>query len=374
VSRRGPIRLAGIGVGLVVASTLAALWVQAPYTSGSTVFDVSGRELSQVLSSPFGTVLAVRQAIVAAVTLLMRPMLYGRGSRLQRAALVLLALAGLATWPLSGHPGAAPLPVAAVIADTVHLAAAAVWIGGLVVLAAFLLRKAHERVLGVILPVWSRWAMAAVCYLALAGAVQAFIQLGALRELTRSDYGRLILAKVGLLVAVIAVAWFSRRLVQRRLGLKGRLRRTVAAELAITAVILGLSAVLVQTTPGRSDTTAATPAAADSFAETLNSSLYTLQFDIFPVQLGEYNTLHAYVYTPEGKPLPILEIKVTTALPSADIEPIDNPIGITDQTNHALGSITFPTLGDWQVRFTIRVSDIDQATVTATVPVRVRPK
>src|SRR3712207_8326261 len=34
-----------------------------------------------------------------------------------------LALAGLVTWPLSGHGAASPLPVVSVAADVVHLAA-----------------------------------------------------------------------------------------------------------------------------------------------------------------------------------------------------------------------------------------------------------
>jgi copper transport protein len=371
LSRQGAIRLVGAGFGLVGFATVAALWLQAPYTSGGAMFDVSARELGEVLSTPFGVLMAVRLAILVAIALLLRPVLRGGGSRARRGALALLALAGLSTWPLSGHPGAGPVPVAGVIADTVHLAAAALWVGGLVVLAVFLLRRAHERALGVILPVWSKWAMAAVCYLALTGAVQAFIEVGTLRGLTGSDYGRLVLAKIGLLVIVVGVAMYSRRLVQRRLvaAPQRKLRRAVSAEVAITALVLAASAVLVQTTPGRSDTDAIAPASADGFAETLNTSLYTLQFDIYPVQLGEYNTLHAFVYTPDGKPLPVAEWKVTTSLPSGGIEPIDNPILIGTTPNHGIGALTFPVPGDWQVRFTIRVSEIDQATVVATVPV-----
>jgi copper transport protein len=57
------------------------------------------------------------------------------------------------------------------------------------------------------------------------------------------------------------------------------------------------------------------------------------------------------------------------ALPSAGIEPIEVPLlPLTD--NHATGEISLPASGEWQLRVTVRTSDIDQATVTATVPVR----
>jgi copper transport protein len=38
--------------------------------------------------------------------------------------------------------------------------------------------------------------------------------------------------------------------------------------------------------------------------------------------------------------------------------------------NHASGEINLPAAGQWEMRFTVRISDIDQATVTATVPVK----
>ena len=56
------------------------------------------------------------------------------------------------------------------------------------------------------------------------------------------------------------------------------------------------------------------------------------------------------------------------ALPAAGVEPIDVPLlKLTD--NHATGQFTVPTAGEWELRFTLRISEIDQATVTVTVPI-----
>ena len=56
-------------------------------------------------------------------------------------------------------------------------------------------------------------------------------------------------------------------------------------------------------------------------------------------------------------------------MPAAEVEPIDVPLlKITD--NHAIGEIQLPSAGQWQLRFTLRTTEIDQASVTAEVPIR----
>ena len=37
--------------------------------------------------------------------------------------------------------------------------------------------------------------------------------------------------------------------------------------------------------------------------------------------------------------------------------------------NHASGEINLPKAGNWSVKVTVRTTEIDQATVTATVPI-----
>ncbi|WP_460916908.1 copper resistance CopC/CopD family protein [Plantactinospora veratri] len=411
--RRGAVRLVRAGVALVAAGTLAGFWTQAPYTSGAGLLDVSAAELWQVLGSDFGLALAARLGILALVAALLPPVLAGRAGRGRVGLLVALGLAGLATWPLAGHAAASPTPLASGIAAVIHLAAMSVWLGGLVTLVCFPLRSAHPRVLAVVLPVWSRWAGIAVAWLVAGGVVQAVIEIGAPGALFGTGYGRLVLAKVALLALLLGAAGYARRLVRRRataalatapapatartellvpagavppptaparpagngdsgaaaVAGRRRLRRTVGLEVLVGLVVLGVSAVLVQTTPGRNAGIEAEIAASDTFAQTLSSPLYTLQFDIYPVQLGPNNTVHAYVYTPEGKPLPAVEWTLTAALPAQGVEPTDTPmLGV--EPHHAVGAVSFPIPGDWELRFTVRTSEIDQATVRTVVRVR----
>lgn len=368
LSMRGPLRLVWVGFSLLLASTLASVWLQAPYTSGAGAFDVSWVELRQVVTSSFGVALLLRLAVLGAVAALLRPALRVRASRPTRALLALLGVVGLLTWPLSGHPAASPVPPVSVAADTLHLASMSVWLGGLVVVVAFLLRRADPRELSVILPVWSRWAAVAVCWLVLGGVVQSLIEIGSdPRTLVTSRYGQLVLVKVGLLGAVLGVAFFSRRLVLRRSP--GGLRRLVSAELGITAVVLVASSMLVQTTPGRSAGVEAQAAAdAVGYSTTLDSRIFSVQFEIFPVQVGENNTLHAFVYTPAGKPVDVAEWKVTAALPEKNVAPLPNEV-VSIRGNQGIGAINFPLPGKWELSLTIRISEIDQATVTTTVQV-----
>jgi len=417
LDRTGPARLLWTGIGLIALSTVAALWLQVPYTAGGGLFAVSGAAFGDVLGSTFGAALLVRLGILAAVAILVRPVVTGQAGRADQILLVVLGVVGLITWPVAGHPAASPVPAVSVVVDAVHLAGMAVWLGGLVMLGVFLLRRATERELDAILPVWSRWATLAVSALLLAGLVQALIEVGTVNALVSTTYGRLLIAKIVLFALVIAVAAYSRRLVQRRLLADGwaepeeedvrdepvgedlpeepvaedvsdepvaeedtpkhgdpgstlgtvRTRRAVWAELAITAVVLAFSAILVQTPPARSAEEYADGGTAGYYSATLTSSLYSLQVEVDPARVGS-NSIHLYAYTLDNKPMPVVEWRATAALPDQGIEPIEIPLlPLTD--NHVTGEISLPRPGSWQLRFTLRTSDIDQATVTSTVPI-----
>ncbi|WKU04429.1 copper resistance CopC/CopD family protein [Micromonospora sp. HUAS LYJ1] len=370
LSRRGPARLLWSGVGLLAVATVAEVWMQVPYTAGGGLFDVTGEGLSEVLGSGYGTAHLIRLGLLAAAVFLLRPLTRGPVGRTDGIILTGLGVAGLFTWPLAGHPAASPAPAVSVLVDAVHLGSMAVWLGGLVMLAGFLLRRADERELGAILPIWSRWAALAVAALLLAGVVQGLIEVASVEALTGTTYGRLLLAKIGLFALVVAVAAYSRQLVRRRTAAARPLpvRRAVWVELAITAVILGVTATLVQTPPARTTVDGGSGADAGYYSTTLTSPIYSLQVELDPAERGN-NSMHLYAYTPDNRPQPVVEWKATAALPSAGVEPIDIPLlKLTD--NHATGEFSFPSAGEWQLRFTVRTSDIDQATVTATVPIK----
>ena len=371
LSRRGPARLVYTGVGLILGSTVLGLWLQGPYAEGTGLFGASLGDFRDVLGSTYGAVMLVRLGVICAAAVLLRPLLKGSGgeSKADLALLGVLGVAALATWPLTGHPTASPVAGVSVVVDAIHLASMSVWLGGLVMLVAFLLPKANDRELSAILPIWSRWAATAVASLLLAGTVQALIEVATFNGLVHSAYGQLILVKIALALCVIGVAAVSRRLVRKRTaGASPKpLRRMVFAELGVTAVILGVTAALVQIPPPRTAQAAETSTNDTTITKTITNESMALQVDIFPATVGN-NSIHLYAYTPENKPLPVVEWTATAALPAKGIEPIEVPLlRITDF--HAIGDIALPQAGEWTFKFTVRTSDIDQSTLSMTAKI-----
>jgi copper transport protein len=288
-------------------------------------------------------------------------------------------------------------------------------------LVGFLLPRGRTGELAAVLPVWSRWATRAVVLLVAAGLTQAALQLGSPAALVTTTYGLLLVAKTVAFAVILGVASFSRNLVRRSTALpvpaanaprvevaatdyddpvwdevygeggaakvktktsrpkeppgpspadRRALRRLVLVELGIAAVVLGLSAVLVQTTPARSGSTVAQQQAL-AYSATLDapSKLFSLQVQLDPAKVGT-NTLHLVAYhASDGSPVKVVQWQATASLPSAGIQPITVPLQ-TLSDNHAYATVALPKAGDWQFAFTLRLSDIDEDTVAATVPVR----
>jgi copper transport protein len=451
LSRRGPLRLVKAGVGLVVLSSLAEQYLQAPYHAGTGLFGASAADLREVFNSQYGAAHLVRIGVIAALAVLLpvfvnRPSATdGRVGWTDRTLVAILAVVGLATWPVSGHAAATSVPVVTTVADVAHLGAMAVWIGGLVTLFAFVLRRANARELSAILPVWSRWATIAVGVLVAAGTVQALVSLGSVRGLYDTTYGRLLIVKITITAGVLAIAWYSRRLTlgplrdagasaggvdtapagvrlvestagavaaadptstagrraairvvpplpdeagdsgrepddtdgaQRDTGRSGgdgvepsrrRLRRSVLFEVIGTVAVLAFTSALVQTTPAKATLEQADRRENTTYNATLPSKLYSLQVQLEPKSVGP-NTIHLYAFTPQGAPIAIKEWKATAALPAQGIEPVDLP-ALPVSENHAVAQAQLTAPGTWEIRFTLRTSEIDAATVVAEVPI-----
>ena len=186
------------------------------------------------------------------------------GRRRPLAAMALLAIAALTLLAGQGHASQAPLAPLSIAADTGHLAAAAVWIGGLPWLIAVLLGApralpAHGRALAsATLSRFSRIAFWSVVILAITGAARMAGEMSAPDQLWSTDYGRNLAVKVALLVPIMMLVARSRRLVATLADgtspTAARLRvvaRNVKMELAIAAGIITLAALLVAQIPGR---------------------------------------------------------------------------------------------------------------------------
>ena len=120
-----------------------------------------------------------------------------------------------ATPGLSGHAVTGDWVTVAVIADTVHVLAMAVWLGGLAVLATVLLPGRPAAEVREPLTRWSRVALLSVVAIVVSGGFQTWRQVGSLDALRSTDYGRMLIVKLVVFAVLVAVAAFSREIVLR---------------------------------------------------------------------------------------------------------------------------------------------------------------
>jgi hypothetical protein len=84
----------------------------------------------------------------------------------------------------------------------------------------------------------------------LTGALRAFVEIGTVDALINTDFGRVVLAKSALLLAIAGLGAFNRFVtLKSAMRLTGRLRRVGATELVIAIAVLGLSGLLVNLSP-----------------------------------------------------------------------------------------------------------------------------
>jgi putative copper resistance protein D len=135
--------------------------------------------------------------------------------------------------------------------DSLHLLAAGAWIGALVVLCAMLLTRSDRAVLHRALSRFSGLGTLAVGGLIVSGLVNAWLLIGPAQGLAAigADYGRLLIAKLGLFVAMVVLASANRLVLAPRLGRTAA--RTRALMLSVGAeTLLGLGVLAIVSVMG----------------------------------------------------------------------------------------------------------------------------
>ncbi|MFI8832758.1 copper resistance protein CopC [Streptomyces afghaniensis] len=197
----------------LLGSTVALLMLRAPYETGAgpaTAFDLSA--LERTLTSRPGLALLARLAVLllTAAFLLRLSRHRDRQEPVLRAVGAALAVALALTWAAAEHASAGIQVPVAMTSSVLHLVATGVWLGGLVALL-LTLRRASVDALTEVVPRFSRIAFISVTVLAVTGLYQSWRGLGSLAALTGTSYGRLLLAKLVAVAALLLAAGYSRR-------------------------------------------------------------------------------------------------------------------------------------------------------------------
>jgi copper transport protein len=408
--------------GLALARTRRILWGAWAVALGTTAVGIpvqavyaAGLPISKVLSSTvrsgmfgdrFGQVWGVRLLILglaaAVLAFLFRSISASERQNVPRGLLAsggLVAVGLLMTPGLAGHAATQDLVPLAIVSDTIHLGAVSVWLGGLALLTAAVLPRRMADELAVVVPRFSRAAFWAVITILLTGTFQGWREVRSTAALTETTYGRLLIIKVVLFAMIVALGGLSRRVVQARYqvpaarlsfgpgaatlggsrrrdrgdtprppGLDsdseavGRLRRTVGAETVIAVVVLAVTALLVNAQPARS-------ALAKPFSAEMRSDMVLVDVTVDPAKTGPAD-FHLYTLSPQGGQQEVQELTATLTLPSQDVGPLALPVTRAGPGHFSAYNFTLPLKGDWKLEVKALLSDIDEATVSTTIPVK----
>ncbi|WOJ88088.1 CopD family protein [Methylocapsa polymorpha] len=256
------LRVAAPAAAITGAAWLAG--VLANMTGGfSNVVDPETLRLF-FFETEFGPVAMVRLALLAAAVGIAALPWHGRvwlSTLLHIGAFLLITQAWL------GHAaegGAGLYGAIMIVSYCVHVLATAAWVGGLPPLLfalveqrRFNLHEARDWTLD-ILSRYSLMAMTAVAFIVLSGTANAAFRVaGSFGKLFYTDYGNVLFAKIGLVAVMLVLAWFNRFVAMPRLrgaSLKGmslivKLRTSVAFELLLGLLVLGVAAILGITPP-----------------------------------------------------------------------------------------------------------------------------
>ncbi|MGP3962680.1 cytochrome c oxidase assembly protein [Nonomuraea sp. 3N208] len=238
------------------ASWAALAWAGAAFLG--VVFGVAdslGRTVPQILDGAYLSSYATQTTQGVALTLVVlfgvAIALFSRGAITAGAAAGLLAFAlvTLLPVPLTGHSSSSPNHDLATSAVALHLLALALWVGGLVVLAAHALRRQPQ--LEVAAARFSRMALWCYVGVGLSGVFSLVARLGAVSDLWTSEYGVLAVAKIVAFVLLGYVGYWhrGRTLAQLESGKPRAFTRLAGGETLLMLATVGLAVALSRTPP-----------------------------------------------------------------------------------------------------------------------------
>jgi copper transport protein len=314
-----------------------------------------------VLGTRFGVVWTLQAGLAALLAL-------GLFARLRVEAAVLGVTLAAATTAASHASTDGALAIAA---DGAHVVAAAAWIGGLAAagLALVTARGRRWATAARVVPRFSLLATAAVGMLIAGGTLSAYLEVRSWHALWTTAYGRLVLVKIGLLLPLVALGAFNNRVsvAGLRIELEAVRRRFVqaaAAELALAAAIVAVTAALVEQPPAK-----AQAARGGIYSTETRLGPYELDLTVDPARLGP-NDVHLYLLTKAGQPADAAEAHVYASLSAAGLGPLRFQGSPAGPGHFAISRARLAVAGDWRLRVEVRFGSFDQYDTTLDVPIR----
>lgn len=362
--------LAGLGAGLLVTAILC-IALQGAVAGGFGLTEAfRWSTFDAVLETRFGEAFLVQAAFATTAMLLAFTTNRTRNAALGPLVLV-PAVCLLPTLSAAGH--ARTSGTVAFAADVAHLSAGSVWVGGLAFTVVALVRAGEERwpLAARAVPVFSTLAVLSVAALVTAGVIRGYEEVKAWHGLWDTTYGLLLLAKVALVLPLLALGAYNNRYAVPRLRKKiasvveqRRFLRAAGAELAIMAVIVGVTSVLVTQPPAK-----ASIKPPKLFNTTVPIGDLELNMTIEPARTGP-NVIHLYFFTQAGVPASTAEAKLSATLPDQNVGPLRIALQRISPFHYTVSGATFPVSGDWHLTIDARRGEFQSLSQTISVPIR----
>ncbi len=237
------------------------------------------------------------------------------------------------TYAFAGH-AAVDSPAALTIALlALHVAAVGVWCGGLI-----LLIFVKDIRTTPIVEWFSQRAAILIAVVVATGVVQALLLMDGIGNLTKTSYGKALIAKV----CVVGIMLICAAIVRRRFYESGvsRLRAVLCAEVLVGLVVLSITSGMVAASPRPTVSNA-------PFSTALVQGDVIANITISPLRVGE-SEMHVIVSPPNGSLDPVLAIRARFSLVSGSVPPIQAELNAVGP-NHFVGYIQFVYPGEWKV-------------------------
>jgi putative copper resistance protein D len=385
--------IAWISLALAAISGAAWLVLTAAAMSGLSAAQVfGGGVLWTVLTQTvFGRDWLVRLGLACALAATLPPLLSRRGHKsrwLEAAAAVLAAaFAGTLTW--SGH-AAGGLGSDAILhpsADALHLIAAAAWVGALPpLIVLFAAAGTDDPSLAIARTATTRFSMlgmVSVGTLLATGIVNTFYLVGSVPALYGTAYGRLLLIKIALFLAMVAIAAVNRFLLTPRLlqhasiaasrDALRRLRRHAAIEVLAGAIIIAIVAVLGTMAPAIHAAHAhPTYEAIPADAAFVHIHLPEAMADV-TIRPGRAGRARATIrlWNEDFAPLDARQVSLTLTAPSVAGNPTPRPASQRRDGAWQVDGIALAEPGNWTISVEVVLGPTKRLTLTA--PVVIEP-
>ena len=358
----------GLSASVLVIVTFALISLTGVKVAGLGLLDVRDVTTArEVLETDFGKTWVVR-ALLALALAAVAFAASRRPSERWIVPSVLLASCIAVTPALSGH--ARVEGGLAIFSDAVHVAAAGVWVGGLAFLSLLLVEAGGRRwpLASQVVPRFSLLALVAVAAVLVSGTVSGILEVGSFGGLVDTTYGRVLLAKVALVVPLLGLGAYNRLVAVPALRaerdvpvLRRRFANVVGAELALMVVVVALTAVLVAEPPPKADAAVTVTREGE-----IGPYLYTLTVD--PGRVGR-NEIHVYVLEQTGQPAVVDEVALSATLAEPEVGPLElstRPAG----PGHAVSTRSdLPLPGVWSFELDVRKGDFDAWATTIDIPI-----